>query len=333
MKRILITGGAGFVGHHVIEHFIRNTDWQIVTLDSFRNKGDSLRLRHLIKEPRLTVHTHDLKAPLSERLIEVIGNIDYVINIASDSHVDRSILDPVPFVENNVALMLNVLEYCRRAKPAALIQCSTDEVFGPAPDGTRHKEWYPILPSNPYAASKAAQNALAISYWRTYDVPLIITHCMNMIGERQDKEKFIPMLIAKISKGEKVQIHGSENYIGKRFYLHSRNLADAWLYLLRERTPVLYRDGNTDVQMPDAYNIVGDVELDNLTLASFVAKYIGRPLSYELLDFHSARPGHDRRYALDGSKIAKLGWKAPVPFELSLKKTINWTMNNPEWMK
>jgi dTDP-glucose 4,6-dehydratase len=194
MKRILVTGIGGFVGSHFAEHILKNTDWEIVGIDSFRNKGDSLRLRHLAKEPRLTVHTHDLQAPISDRMIEVIGSIDYVINIASDSHVDRSISDPVPFVENNVALILNVLEYCRRVKPSKLIQCSTDEVFGPALEGTAHTEWYPILPSNPYAASKAAQNAIAISYWRTYNVPLIITHCMNMIGERQDKEKFIPIL-------------------------------------------------------------------------------------------------------------------------------------------
>jgi dTDP-D-glucose 4,6-dehydratase len=128
-KRVLITGIGGFVGHHTAEHLLKNTDWELVGIDSFRNKGDSLRLRHLAKEPRLAVHTHDLQAPISDRMTELVGKIDYVINIASDSHVDRSISDPVPFVENNVSLILNVLEYCRRAKPSKLIQCSTDEVL------------------------------------------------------------------------------------------------------------------------------------------------------------------------------------------------------------
>ncbi len=332
MKRILITGIGGFVGSHTTEHLLKNTDWEIIGIDSFRNKGDSLRLRHLKEEPRLTVHTHDLQAPLSDRMIEVIGKIDYVINIASDSHVDRSISDPVPFVENNVSLILNVLEYCRRAKPSKLIQCSTDEVFGPALEGTSHSEWFPYIPSNPYAASKAAQNAIAISYWRTFNIPLIITHCMNMIGERQDKEKFIPMLIAKIQKGEKVQIHGSDDYIGKRMYLHSRNLADAWLFLLREKVPTLYRDGLDTVQVPDAFNVVGEKEIDNLQLANLIAGFLSKPLNYELVDFHAARPGHDRRYALDGKKIADFGWKIPVSVEQSLKKTVEWTLKHPEWM-
>jgi dTDP-glucose 4,6-dehydratase len=331
-KRVLITGIGGFVGHHTAEHFLKNTDWDIVGLDSFRNRGDSLRLRHLKAEPRLRVHTHDLQAPISDRMIEVIGNIDFVINIASDSHVDRSISDPVPFVENNVSLMLNVLEYCRRAKPSKLIQCSTDEVFGPALEGVNHQEWFPYVPSNPYAASKAAQNAIAISYWRTFNVPLILTHTMNMIGERQDKEKFIPMLISKIAKGERVTIHGSENYIGKRMYLHCRNLSDAWLYLLREKNPALYRDGIEQLQVPDAYNVVGEVEVDNLQLAKTVAKLMGQELDYELVDFHSARPGHDRRYALDGNKISSFGWKHPIRFEDSLKKTVEWTLKNPEWL-
>jgi dTDP-glucose 4,6-dehydratase len=155
---------------------------------------------------------------------------------------------------------------------------------------------------------------------------------MNMIGERQDKEKFIPMLISKIAKGERVTIHGSENYIGKRMYLHCRNLSDAWLYLLREKNPALYRDGIEQLQVPDAYNVVGEVEVDNLQLAKTVAKLMGQELDYELVDFHSARPGHDRRYALDGNKISSFGWKHPIRFEDSLKKTVEWTLKNPEWL-
>jgi dTDP-glucose 4,6-dehydratase len=332
MKKVLLTGVGGFVGSHACEHLLKNTDWEIVGTDSFRNKGDSLRLRHLVSDPRLSIFTHDLQAPISDRMISAIGPIDYIINIASDSHVDRSISDPVPFVQNNVALMLNVLEYARKVRVKKFIQCSTDEVFGPAPDGVFHKEWDINIPSNPYSASKVAQNAIGISYWRTFGIPLIITHCMNMTGERQDSEKFVPKLIAKIMRGEKVLIHGSEGNVGTRTYLHSRNLADAWLFLLREVTPKMYLD-ESEIQLPSSFNVVGDVEVDNLTLAKRVADIIGKTLIYDFLDFHMARPGHDRRYALDGSLIEDYGWKAPVEFWDSLEKTVIWTLRNPEWMK
>lgn len=332
MKRIFITGGAGFVGSHACEHFLKNSDWEIVTTDSFHHKGDSLRLKHLKNDPRIRIITHDLTTPISDRLAESIGPIDYILNIASESHVDRSISDPVKFCKNNFDLMLSILEYARKVKPAKFIHCSTDEIFGPAQDGVFHKEWDAMIPSNPYAASKGAQNLLAISYWRTFGVPLILTHCMNMFGERQDKEKFVPLLISKILKGEQVNIHGSENNIGKRTYLHCRNLADAWLFVLKEKNPTLYRDGLEQLQMPDAYNIAGEIEIDNLELARTIARKLGRNLQYQLVDFNQARPGHDKRYALDGNKIADFGWKSPLRFDQSLQKTIEWTKENPEWL-
>ena len=173
MKRILITGSAGFIGTHTVEHFIANTDWEIIGIDSFRHRGDSLRVN---QDPtRYKIYTHDLTTPISDRLIRKIGDIDYIINMASESHVDRSITDPVDFCENNIKLALTMLEYAREAKPKIFIQISTDEVYGAALNGMNHKEWSTILPSNPYSASKAAQEALAISYWRTYGVPIVIT--------------------------------------------------------------------------------------------------------------------------------------------------------------
>lgn len=333
MKRIVITGGGGFVGHHAVEHFLKNTDYEIVVIDSWRHKGDSLRLRHLLQEPRLRVLTHDLATPISDRTIDWIGPVDHILAIASESHVERSISDPVPFVQNNVGLALELGEYARKVKPKSIVHCSTDEVYGPAIGTDMHSEWLPFMPSNPYAASKAAQDAIYFSYWRTYGVPLIITHCMNMIGERQDKEKFLPMVIAKVLRGETVTIHGSENDIGSRMYIHSRNLADAWLFLIQKTEPTMYHDDHTRYQMPDSYNVVGEVELDNLTVAKMIATILGKPLKYELLNFHAARPGHDRRYALDGSKIKSLGWTPPVSFEKSLEKMVHWTIQHPEWMK
>jgi len=330
MKRILVTGSAGFVGAHIVEHILATTDWYVIGIDSFNHRGDSLRVYQ--DHTRYEIHTHDLNTPISDRMIEKIGHIDYIINNASESHVDRSIDEPVPFIQNNVNVALTMLEYARKIKPEKFIHISTDEVYGPALEGTLHKEWSEILPSNPYSASKACQEAICISYWRTYDIPIIITNTMNLVGERQDKEKFIPMLISKINKGETVTIHGSKDYIGKRFYLHARNQADGQLYLLKNITPTMYQDRIDKLIIPDRFNIVGEIELDNLELAEMVADILGKELKYELVDFHRARPGHDRRYALDGEKMEFIGWVPPVKFYDSLKKTIEWTLKNPEWL-
>ena len=331
MKRILITGSAGFVGSHLVEHVLANTDWEIVGIDSFRHRGDSLRI---FQDPeRYTIHTHDLTTPISDRLIRKIGRIDYIINMASESHVDRSIIDPVSFCENNFKLVLTMLEYARKIRPDAFIQISTDEVYGAAIDGHNHKEWETMLPSNPYSGSKAAQEAMCISYWRTYSVPVIITNTMNMVGERQDSEKFLPMLINKINAGDRVTIHGSMDSIGSRFYLHARNHADALLYILKNTVPTYYKDSMDKITFPDRYNIVGDVEINNLELAHMVADILRERLYYNMLDFHAARPGHDRRYALDGNKLRDLGWRAPISFQQTLEKTISWTLGNKEWLQ
>jgi dTDP-glucose 4,6-dehydratase len=336
MPRVLLTGAGGFVGHHTLEHLLVTTDWEVVATDSFRHFGKTDRLTDVLashpeQADRVTVVTHDLTVPWSAQGIERIGPIDYVINMASESHVDRSITDPVPFVRNNVDVALNMLELARVLQPQAFIAVSTDEVYGPAPDGHDHVEWSTILPSNPYAASKAAQEALAISYWRTYGVPVVLTNTMNLLGERQDPEKYVPMLISRIHRGEMVTIHGSPEVIGSRFYLHARNQADALVHILRNLPPQPYRDSRAIV-MPDRYNVVGEREIDNRSLAELVAEYVGRPLRYRFEDFHATRPGHDRRYALDGTKLANLGWKAPVSLEESLRHTVEWTLRHGEWL-
>lgn len=333
--RVVITGSAGFVGTHIVEHLLINTDWEIIGLDSFRHKGDSLRITDSPRanDSRYSIYYCDLNAPISDRLLKRIGDVDYILNVASESHVDRSISEPVSFIQNNINLMLNVLEYTRKVKPKKFIHISTDEVFGPAPEPYKHKEWDIHLPSNPYSASKSAQEQIAFSYWRTYNVPLIITNTMNMFGERQDVEKFIPMLIKKISAYEEVTIHGTESYIGKRHYLHARNLADALLFIINNINTYPYNDSSGIISVPPRFNIAGEKEIDNLSLAQTIAKILDKPLYYKLLDFHSARPGHDRRYALDSSLILNQGWSYPMSFYESLTKTINWSLNHKEWLQ
>lgn len=328
-KRLLLTGSAGFMGCHTVEHILKNTDWEIIGLDSFRHAGDSERI---VIDKRYTVYGCDLSTPISNRLVYKIGEVDYIINMASMSDVELSIREPEDFVKNNYNIALYVLEFARKQKNLKkYIQISTDEVFGAALEGHNHEEWEHHLPSNPYSASKSAQTMLSIAWWRAYGIPLIITQTMNIIGERQDTTKFLPMLIKKIEAGEEVIIHGSEEYIGKRKYLHARNQADALLFILQKVNPILYYDTIDLVVKPENFNIVGDIELNNLELAQMVAKILNKPLNYRLVDFHKARAGHDRRYSLDGSKIAKYGWKAPVSFYDSLKKTVEWTLNHKEW--
>jgi dTDP-glucose 4,6-dehydratase len=375
MTRVLLTGAGGFVGHHTLEHILSTTDWDVVCTDSFRHSGKTDRIREVIDGgtevriyvddasnrhmqrfnpwlDRVKVITHDLTAPFSPQLAKEIGPIDAIISMASESHVDRSIAYPVDFVTNNVSLVLNLLEYQRHYAPHALfLQVSTDEVYGPAPQGHNHREWEPHYPSNPYSASKSAQEAICFSYWRTYGVPLVLTNTMNIIGERQDPEKFVPLVLKRVLNGEKVTIHGSaDGQPGSRFYLHARNQADALIHLLKEYLTNQDNDigqqdwsysasGEVDsltyhphADRPPKFHIVGEREVDNLEMAQLIAKYAGVDLDYEITDFHSSRPGHDLRYALDGSKMADYGWKPPVPFEESLRKTVEWTMERPEWL-
>jgi dTDP-glucose 4,6-dehydratase len=349
MSTVLITGAGGFVGHHFMEHVLHSTGWNVTATDSFRHKGKTDRISQVVEqggwEGCVKVVTHDLCAPFTAEMTRRLGDIDYMVCFASESHVDRSISDPVPFIRNNTEVAFNSLELARKLKPKAVVWISTDEVYGPVEewDTEGHEEWAPILPSNPYAASKAAQEAIAISYWRTYGVPLIIVNCMNMIGERQDVEKFVPMVISKVMKGEEVTIHGTPGHIGTRHYLHSRNLADAILYLLNRQPPALFPAHldrtywKHDIPMrtadrPDRFNIATPDRIDNLTLAEMIASSVGKPLIYKLEDFHSQRPGHDPHYGLDPSKLAELGWHMPLTFAESLDRTVKWTMKHPEWL-
>jgi dTDP-D-glucose 4,6-dehydratase len=677
-KRVLLTGAAGFAGSHALRHLLAETDFEIVCPVTFRHRGNSDRIASAIQDndewhQRTKVVMHDLTAPLPA-LADRVGHCDYVIAMAAESSVDQSIDAPVPFIRNNVDVILTTLEYARTAHPGTVIVFSTDEVYGPMLDNVPHAEWSPVLPSNPYAASKAAQEAVAISYWRTYGVPVILVNCfdtsmrvltpdgfkgygqlkvgdrvwaldgdenlvlepvlrlmrrpgdgrmirikgkgvsqlvtrdhrmmirraigqarrwqpieeipaadllrlkgrvrvprtghwtgadspvfcpdehagppparasaargrgwapkrlpaempteqvaalfgwfisegcvsrgtvrfgarsaaqqqvitehlsgidgrayindgqavcianghlaallglagagarnksipafirnldvkylhvffdamiagdgtrygagavyytaspllaeqmceigiklgysariseretwnpartmrtrsyvarltpcageiearnvteedydgdvwclsvpsgrvfverdgivslsgqsMNLIGEMQDPVKFLPKVISYVRDGRMMPIYGVPGDIGSRYFIHARNVASALLHILTTLPPAAF----PAAQRPDRYNIVGEKRLTNLELALMVAEIVGAPLSYELVNFHAARAGHDPHYGLDGSKLAAAGWKPPMNFAESLASTVRWSLAHPEWL-
>ena len=291
----------------------------VTVLDRLDHSGNLNRLHEIGFKG--TFIYHDLRAPINSQLAAQLGRHDWLIHMAAATHVDRSIEDPMSFVQDNVVATCVVLDYAKKMDMPVLY-FSTDEVFGPAPPGVSYREDDRYRSANPYAATKAGAEELCVAYSNTYKLPVIITHTMNVFGPRQHPEKFIPNTIVKVRNHQSVTIHAnaSKTKAGSRFYIHAAHVADALLFLLKHG-----RHG-------EKYNIVGQREVDNLELAKLIAKYVGNKLIYEMVDFHSARPGHDLRYALDGGKLARLGWEYPSSFEESLSQTVWWTLNNPKWL-
>jgi dTDP-glucose 4,6-dehydratase len=327
MKRILITGATGFIGHHLVDYILSKTAYEVVALDRMSFAGSMSRLADLrsVSEnsKRISWRWHDLRAPISELLAEQIGHVDIILHLAASSHVDRSIADPIGFVMDNTLGTAHLLDYARRlCGLERFLYFSTDEVFGPAPVGVAYREWDRYHSANPYAASKAGAEELCLAFRNTYGLPVIVTHTMNVFGERQHPEKYIPMTVKKVCDGGNVIVHSSRDRKrpGSRFYIHAQDVASAVMFLLSRGQP------------GEKYNIVGEREVDNLILAKMIADTCHRPLRYELVDFHSSRPGHDLRYALDGSRLAAMGWRHGASFPESLEKTVRWYLDNPQWL-
>lgn len=324
MKTLLLTGAAGFAGSHIVDAVMKGTDWEIIGLDRLSYAGSLDRLKEYRGNPRLKFLFHDFRASFPDSLLERIGEVDYVIHNGAETHVDRSLVSPEEFVQSNVVGTFHVLEMARKLCMERFIFTSTDEVFGPAPAGVSYKEDDTLKPSNPYSATKAAGEALAYSYFKSFHLPAITTRTMNMFGEKQHSEKFVPLVMKKIIRHETVLIHaaihdGKVVTLGSRNWLHARNQADALLFLLEHGVP-----GET-------YHVAG-VEFDNLEIAEMVAGFMGFPLKKEFVDAVSHRQGHDLRYALSDEKIRSLGWRPPVKFFASLEKTVSWSLEHKEWL-
>ena len=334
-KTVLITGHSGSIGCHLVAHIMANTDWNIIGIDSFRHKGFRERIDRIIMDhpkwrSRVRDIQHDLVCPIPPAMIDDIGHVDYILHLAALSDVYFSIENPVYTIQNNVNSTLMMLEYARGLKGLeAFVYFSTDEVYGPAVNGTGHKEWSTHRPSNAYAASKAASEDICYTYWRAFDVPLIITNTMNNFGQMQGPSKFPAMVQKALNSGEEINVHAHDGEIGTRFYIHSRNAADALLFILN-RGARRHEVGQLD--QPHRYNVVGEVQLSNLEIAQSIAKIMGKELKYKLVDFHSKNPAHDMHYGLDGSNLKELGWEQPISYQESMEDTVNWQQLNKDWL-
>ena len=347
MKKVLVTGGAGFVGVHLIEQILKTTDWEVTSLDRYDTSGNPNRLADMLEsttgidKTRVKIVFWDLKAALNEQVQNQLnGPFDYILHLAAGSHVDRSIEDPISFFNDNCIGTLNLLEYVRRGRAkedeCRFVYFSTDEVYGPYPmeENGGFKEWDRLNPNNPYAAAKAAAEMAVISYANTYRIPCVITNAMNIFGERQHTEKFIPMLIKRSISGEKIFIHAdkTKTQAGKRHYIHARNVSAATLWVAQNGQLL---DGSAK---QGRYNIVGEIEMDNLQVANLIHDLVKEikpeipDLNYELVDFHGSRPGHDLKYALDGQLLKDQGFQFNVAFEESLRNMVRWTLQNSRWL-
>ena len=342
-KRVLLTGGAGFIGHHVIDLFLKQTDWEIVSLDRLDYSGNLNRLESVVRpypkdvQKRVKIVWHDLKSEISDLTQNFIGDINIILHLAASSHVDRSISHPMDFVMDNTIGTVNVLNYARKLKNLErMIYFSTDEIFGIAPPGVAYKERDRYNSTNPYSASKAAGAEFCVAYENTYKLPIFITNTMNVFGERQHPEKFIPMCIKKIRDNQKIFIHAdpTKTIPRSRFYIHAKDVADAMYFLLN-----LNDEQMKNVYIPDyggakcpKFNIVGKEEIDNLQMVNYIADAQNKKPIYEMVDFHTSRPGHDLRYALDGGYMQSLGWAPKRLLRDRIKEVTQWSLANREWI-
>jgi dTDP-glucose 4,6-dehydratase len=239
------------------------------------------------------------------------------------------------FVQDNVVGTVNMLDYARKNLPdlERFVYFSTDEIFGIAPPGVSYREYDRYNSTNPYSASKAAAEEFCVAYENTYKMPIVVTHTMNVFGERQHPEKFIPATIQKVRDGETVIIHSdpTRTVAGSRMYIHARDVAEGLMFILGLENYI--HSGDYGHAHCPKFNLVGTEEIDNLTLAQMIASAVGQELKYEMTDFHTSRPGHDMRYALDGSLLKSLGWEPKIKLSERITEMVEWTLHNERWLR
>ncbi len=317
MKNILVTGGAGFIGSNFVRYFLRaHQNVRVVNFDKLTYAGNLENLTDLADDPRYIFVRGDIcdRALVNETCAEY--GVDTIIHFAAESHVDRSILESAAFVQTNVVGTHVLLEVARERAVERFLHVSTDEVYGSLGDTGAFTEETPLHPNSPYAASKASSDLLALAYHHTYNFPVVITRCSNNYGPYQFPEKLIPLMIINALNNKPLPVYGD-----------GLNVRD-WLYVEDHCSAVdraLLRGRAGEV-----YNIGGENEWKNIDLVKLLLRTLGKPES--LIQFVKDRPGHDRRYAMDASKIRReLGWSPVHTFEQGLKETVRWYLENRGW--
>ncbi len=315
--KIIVTGGAGFIGSCFIRHILNKyKDYKVINLDALTYAGNIENLDD-IKDNKNYTFVHGNIC--DKRLVrDLTADADCIVNFAAESHVDRSITGPEIFIETNVKGTLNLLQSAKECGIQRYLQVSTDEVYGSLGKTGYFYETTPISPNSPYSASKASADMLVRAYYETYKLPVLITRCSNNYGPYQYPEKLIPFFISKLLKGEKVPVYGD-----------GLNVRD-WLFVYDHCSAIdtVLHNG----KIGEVYNIGGHNEKTNMEITKLILNAMGKDESS--IEYVKDRLGHDRRYAISNDKIQKeLGWSPSVTFEEGIKLTIDWYLNNQEWMK
>lgn len=332
MKKILITGGAGFIGSHVVRLFVtKYPDYHIFNLDALTYAGNLENLSDIEDYTNYTFLKGDIQNTAYLQSVFFEHSFDAVIHLAAESHVDRSITNPLEFVRTNVIGTVNLLNACREywredSEGKRFYHISTDEVYGSLNEVGLFTETTPYSPNSPYSASKASSDHFVRAYGETYDLPFVISNCSNNYGANQFPEKLIPLFINNIINNKLLPVYGDGNY--------TRD----WLYVIDHAIAIdlIFHQGKNK----HTYNVGGFNEWKNIDLVKVLCELMDKKLDREqgtsakLVSFVTDRPGHDKRYAIDATKInEELGWKPSVTFEQGLSLTIDWYLQNEKWLK
>ncbi len=314
--RILVTGGAGFIGSHLVRRLVVQNAHEVVNLDALKYSGNPANVTDLEGRPGYVFVQGDIGDQLLvERLLRE-HRIEGIINCAAETHVDRSILDPGSFARTDVVGTGVLLEEARRAGLHRFLQVSTDEVYGSVETGMSTEE-DPLAPRSPYSASKAGGDLLALSYWTTYRFPVLVTRGSNTYGPNQYPEKFIPLFVTNAIDDQPLPLYGDGRQ--RRDWLAVQDHCAAIEHVFLRGEP------------GQVYNVGGGNERENVVVAEQMLACLGKPKS--LIRFVQDRPGHDRRYAVDCRKLRQIGWQPTVPFDQGLKATVDWYRQNESWWR